>query len=399
MNNKSSIQTFCVKESKDNKTTSPHQLPLYATSSFEMESVDDAIEIFTGKTKGHVYSRYGNPTIDAVGQKVADMESFGLGIDAFGLLTSSGMSAISTLLMSLLNAGDEIITQGNLYGGTTELFQKIISKQGVKTHFIKFDDEELLKKTLDNNPMCKIIYLETPANPTLSCIDLKAISTLAKSYGIVTIVDNTFCTPYLQQPFKHGIDYIIHSSTKYLNGHGNSIGGVIVGKRNESTHAIWTALKLIGSTTNAWDAWLLNNGLKTLSIRMDKHSENALFLAENLALTDGIGKVNYCGLENNRYYTIAKKQMAQFGGMISFEIDGGKREAVRFIDQLNLCTHAPTLGDVDTLILHPATSSHLNIDQSLRDEYGITDNLVRMSVGIENKTDLLNDIKEALKSI
>lgn len=392
-----SFQTLCVSERKDNKSTDPHQLPIYATSSFKMESTDDAIDIFTGKTKGHVYGRYGNPTIDTVASKIADLESFGTEINAYCYLTSSGMSAISTLMYALAKSGDTILTQGNLYGGTTELFKKVMANHGVKSHFLNFDDLEDLKKAIESDRTIKFIYIETPANPTLAIVDLKALNALAKEFGLITIIDNTFCTPYIQQPLKFGIDFVIHSTTKFLNGHGNSIGGAIVGQRIDLQSNLFTTLKLLGATCNPWDAWLINNGLKTLALRMDKHCSNAMSLASKLVVLDGISKVNYNGLESNPYHELAKQQMNQFGGMISFEVEGNIESAKRFIDALEVCTHAPTLGDVDTLVLHPATSSHLNVDKDLRDQYGITDNLIRMSVGIESINDIYLDVANALQ--
>lgn len=392
-----SFESFCVREHKDTKTTKPHQLPIYATSSFVFEEVEDSIDIFTGKKQGHVYSRYGNPTIDTVAAKVAAMEAFGLNIIPYGFLTSSGMSAISTLIYALCNNGDAVLTQANIYGGTTELFNKVLSRHGIIPVFSNFDDVSLLENVLAANKNIKVIYLETPSNPTLDCVDLKEIATLAKKYNVITVIDNTFCTPYIQQPFKFGIDFVIHSTTKYLNGHGNSIAGAIIGYKEEYLTTIKTSLKLIGSTCNAWDAWLLNNGLKTLPIRMQKHSSNAMAIAIYLNGHQKISKVNYLGLEDHRYHNIAKQQMSLFGGMISFEIAGDMQSALKFINALKLCIQAPTLGDVDTLVLHPATSSHLNVDKQVRESFGITDNLIRISVGIESAEDLIADIENALK--
>lgn len=392
------FQSLCVSEPKDNKTTQPHRLPLYATSSFVMENTEDAISIFKGQKKGHVYSRYANPTIDAVAQKIADLEGFGQDIRTYGYLTSSGMSAISTLMMALVNSGDSILTQGNLYGGTTELFIKAFGPKGIKTLFHNFDDIEGVIKILKIDTSVKVIYLESPANPTLSCIDLKLISSIAREHRVLTVIDNTFCTPYLQRPLDFGIDFVVHSTTKFLNGMGNSISGVIVGQREDYKDRIWQTLKLMGGTCNSWDAWLINNGLKTLTFRMDKHSENALFLAQNLENHPEILKVNYNGLSSHPYHSIAKKQMSDFGGMISFEVNRDLRGTIEFIDQLKLATHAPTLGDTDTLVLHPVTSSHLNVDKALCREYGISENLVRFSVGLEHKQDILDDVLQALES-
>jgi methionine-gamma-lyase len=309
------------------------------------------------------------------------------------------MSAISTVLYACLSAGDGILTQGNLYGGTTELLKKVAQRHGINTYFIDFNDINQIEHAMSSYGEIKMIYLETPANPTLACVDLEYLVGLAKKKGILTMIDNTFCTPYVQQPLKYGIDFVIHSTTKFLNGHGNSISGAIISKRIDLRHRVWETLKLMGATCNPFDAWLLHNGLKTLALRMDKHCNNALYLAQKLKEHDSIERVNYNGLPDNPYHEIAKRQMNQFGGMLSFEIKGDVEMTKQFIDALTICTHAPTLGDVDTLVLHPATSSHLNVDRALRESNGITDNLVRMSVGIEEAEDIYQDVIQALERI
>jgi methionine-gamma-lyase len=391
-----SFETLCVSEIQDHKTTKPHQLPLYATSSFTFDSIEDAIDIFTGKTQGHVYGRYGNPTIDTVASKLSQLEGFGSSLDCYAFLTSSGMSAISTLMYGLLNAGDRILTQGNLYGGTTELFLKILSRHQINATLIDFSDLNLVEDYLKTIKDIKLIYIETPANPTMSCVDLSALADLAKKYNVISVIDNTFCTPYLQQPLKHGIDFVIHSTTKYLNGHGNSIAGAIIGHKQELKKDIFVALKLIGSTCNPWDAWLLNNGLKTLILRMDKHSTNAMAIATSLTKNAKVNLVNYNGLPNHPSHMIASKQMSQYGGMLSFEVAGGQSQALKVINKMKIATNAPTLGDVDTLVLHPASSSHLNVDKAIREANGISDGLIRLSVGIESIQDLIEDLDQAI---
>ncbi|MBK9735701.1 MAG: aminotransferase class I/II-fold pyridoxal phosphate-dependent enzyme [Saprospiraceae bacterium] len=390
------FDSICVKEGSDNRSTKPHQLPIYATSSFEFETMEEGIDIFTGKKSGHVYGRYGNPTIDTVAQKLADLEAFGTGLEAYGFLTSSGMSAISTVFLSLLKSGDTILTQSDLYGGTTELLLKVIGNSGIKTIFMDLTRHDEVEAMLSNNRTIKMLYFETPANPTMRCIDIKIMARIAKKYGAVTCVDNTFCTPVIQQPLSLGIDFVIHSTTKYLNGHGNSIAGVIVGHRAELKKQIWSTLKLLGTTCNPWDAWLINNGLKTLAIRMDRHSHNAMIVAQYLDKHPRVLKVNYNGLPGHEFHQIASAQMKSFGGMLSFEIDGSLNEVLQMLNKLRFCTLAPTLGDVDTLVLHPATSSHLNVDKAQREANGISDGLVRLSVGIENVDDIIDDLCQAL---
>lgn len=393
------LNSYCVKGGKRNESTKAHQLPLYLSSSFVMEDSQEAVDIFTGQKKGHVYSRYGNPTIDTVANKIAYLEGYDLKGETYGFLTSSGMSAITTLMMSTLQSGDAVLTQGNLYGGSTELLKKILSRMGVNTIFTNLQDLDAVEDIIKENGNIRLLYFETPANPTMACIDIEAINIVASRYDVPTAIDNTFCTPYLQRPLSMGTDYVIHSTTKYLNGHGNSIAGAIITANYEASRKIWETLKLNGSTCNPFDAWLLSNGMKTLAIRMDKHSSNAQSIAEYLSQHNKVTHVNYNGLPDHQDHEIAKKQMSQFGGMLSFTVVGGQAEALATIDRLQYCTHAPTLGDVDTLVLHPATSSHLNVDHSIREKNGITDAMVRVSVGIEDVDDLIADFEQALSQL
>lgn len=386
----------CVKEFNDLKTTKPHQLPIYATSSFVFDTIEDGIDIFKGTKKGHSYSRYANPTIDTVGAKIASLECQDMDIEGYAIMTSSGMSAISTLAMGILQSGDKILTQGNLYGGTTELFKKVIGTFGIDTIFTDLKDYDHIDQLLSKDGTIKMLYLETPANPTMACVDIAKIASIAKKYNVVSVIDNTFCTPYLQRPLTMGIDFVIHSTTKYLNGHGNGIAGIIIGTNQDLYHPVWQAMKLIGTNCNPFDAWLINNGIKTLALRMDQHSHNSLALAEYLENHDRISKVNHLGLPSHADHKLALKQMSDWGGMMSFEIDGSVEDGIKFMNKLNFCTLAPTLGDVDTLVLHPASSSHLNIPRELRLANDITDGMIRISVGIEDVSDIIGDVEQAL---
>ena len=392
MKNKS-FNSLCVHELAEKRTTKPHQLPIYATSSFEFTDINQGIDIFTGKSKGHVYGRYGNPTIEAVAEKIALLETHGSDLIAKGVMVSSGMAAISTLVMGCLKSGDKLLTQGNLYGGTTELFLKIFEPLGIEIILMDLGNLELVEEKLKNDPAIKLLYCETPANPTMACVDLSSLATLSKQYNVKTAIDNTFCTPYLQQPLILGIDFVIHSTTKYLNGHGNNIAGVIIGTDMEMMETkIWGAMKLLGTNCNPFDAWLTNNGIKTLALRMDRHSSNALTLAQRLEEHPEVAKVNYPGLPSHSSYKLASKQMSQYGGMLSFELKGGLEAGIALMNRVKFCTLAPTLGDVDTLILHPATSSHLNVDKEIRERNGISDGLIRLSVGIEDVEDIWADL-------
>ncbi|MCH2084391.1 MAG: aminotransferase class I/II-fold pyridoxal phosphate-dependent enzyme [Saprospiraceae bacterium] len=397
MYKKMNFSSLCAKEVKEERTSTPHQLPIYAASTFQFNSIEESMAVFKGEQKGDIYSRFGNPTINGVAQKIANLEAHGSEIDAFGFLCSSGMAAISTLMFSALAPGDKVLTQGNLYGGTTDLLLKILGPLNIQTDIINLQDLDVVEEKLKNDPSIKMIYFETPANPTLDCLPILQLSDMAKRYDCITVADNTFCTPYLQQPFLFGVDFIVHSTTKYLNGHGNSIAGVLVGKEGHPLKAkIFQTLKLIGTNCNSWDAWLINNGMKTLAIRMDKHSENAQKVAEYLSKHPKVIQVNYPGLLDHPDHHLAKAQMRKFGGMLSFELDGGLESGKKFMNHLQFCTLAPTLGDVDTLILHPASMSHINVPPAIRAATGITDGLVRISVGIEAIEDIIQDLEQAI---
>lgn len=390
------LDTKCAKDIPSPDKTHSHIFPIHATSAFTYASIDDSIDVFKGKSEGFVYSRYANPTVQAVENKLASLETHGTDIQAGCILTSSGLSAISTMAMSFVSQGDAVLTQADLYGGTTELLHKVLGKAGVDIITIDLNDESQVESALKANPQIKLIYLETPTNPTLKCIDIAAVAALAKQYKVLTAIDNTFSTFYLQQPFTLGIDIVIYSTTKFLNGHGNSIAGAIIIKEADQRRQVWEVMKLIGTNCNAWDAWLLHNGLKTLAVRMDKHCSNALSLAQHLESHPKVKKVNYPGLTSHATHSAAAKQMSQYGGMLSFEVDGDFKVAVDFMNNTKLCSIAATLGNVDTLLLHPASSSHLNIPKEVRLASGIKDGLIRMSVGIENPEDLIEDINQAL---
>jgi methionine-gamma-lyase len=391
------IDSLTVKERPDNRTVTPHVLPIYATSSFAFESIDQGIEIFKNIESGHAYSRYANPTVDTVAAKIASLETFGLDMEAEAVMTSSGMSAIATLFIGTLKAGDKVLTQGNLYGGTTELL-KLLEPFGVDILFTNFSDKAGVEALLQQHPAIKMVYCETPANPTLACVDIAAISQLAHQYDAWAAIDNTFCSPVLQQPFALGVDFIIHSTTKYLNGHGNSIAGVVLGRDREVMRKqVWRAMKLVGTNCSPFEAWLTYNGLKTLSLRMERHCSNALALAQYLQQHPAVTQVNYPGLSSHPDHKLACTQMPNgFGGMLSFEVRGGYEAGLRCMNGLTFCALAPTLGDVDTLILHPASSSHLNVSKALREANGITDGMIRVSVGIENPADIIADFEKAL---
>ncbi len=392
------FDSLTVKEGSEKRTTSPHVLPIYATSSFDFEDINQGIEIFKNIESGHAYSRYANPTVDTVAAKIAALETHGMDLEASAVMTSSGMSAIATLLLGTLRSGDKVLSQGNLYGGTTELLKNIFAQFGIETVFADLRNLALVESSLKGDAAIKMLYCETPANPTLACVDIAALADLAHQHGAFCAIDNTFATPVLQQPFALGVDFVIHSTTKYLNGHGNSIAGVVIGRDQEIMRkGVWRAMKLVGTNCSPFEAWLTNNGLKTLSLRMERHCSNALAVAQYLEGNPAVLRVNYPGLPSHPDHELASRQMRNgFGGMLSFELRDGLDAGIACMNRISFCSLAPTLGDVDTLILHPASSSHLAVPKEIRLQNGITDGLIRVSVGIENVTDIVADLEQAI---
>jgi methionine-gamma-lyase len=307
---------------------------------------------------------------------------------------------MSTLFLSTLSAGDILVSHYSLYGGTQELMQKLLLEAGIKCILIDVRDAALLEKTIKENAGIKLIHLETPANPTLQCVDIEAICKIAHANNIRVSVDNTVATPYLQQPFALGADFVFHSATKFLNGHGSALNGVLLGKDLAFMNTkVWKWHVLLGGNSNAFDAYLLIQGMKTLEIRMDRHCSNTEKVAQFLDNHPAIEKVNYTGLASHPDHAIAKKQMKQHAPLISFELKGGIDAGKKFIDALEICTRAVSLGTVDTLVSHPATMTHYGIPKEERIKYGITDGLIRMSVGIENFEDIAADLTQALAKV
>ena len=383
-----------------------HTTPIYATSTFTFDSTEEGMERFKSDDKTRIYTRWGNPTFTAAQDVIAALEAHGIKnsdgspLELIAYLHSSGQAAMSTLFLSNLSAGDTLISHYSLYGGTQELMQKILKEAGIKTVLVDVRDLKLLEQTIKENPTTKLIHLETPANPTLQCVDIEAITNIAHQHGVKVSVDNTVATPYLQQPFALGVDYVFHSATKFLNGHGSALHGVLLGKDLEYMKTkVWKWHVLLGGNANAFDTYLLIQGMKTLEVRMDRHCSNAKKVADFLAQHPAIEKVNYTGHASHPEHAIASKQMKQHVPLLSFELKGGLDAGKKFIDALEICTRAVSLGTVDTLVSHPATMTHYGIPRDERIKYGITDGLIRMSVGIENFEDLEWDLTQALAKI
>ncbi|MCP9235495.1 PLP-dependent aspartate aminotransferase family protein [Lewinella sp. JB7] len=377
----------------------PHQIPLVAASSFVFDSIEQGIDIFDGQAPGHIYGRFGNPTVDAVAAKIAALEGYGLEEPCYGLFCSSGMAAIATTLIAVCQEGHKILTHGDLYGGSSSLIDRLAT-QGIQRIDTDIRNSEDVEDKLSEHPDVCVVYVETPSNPTLRCADLSYLADLAHHYGALLVVDNTFATPIVQQPLNHGADIVIHSTTKYMNGHGTGIAGAIV-CRDEALfeERLKPVYRLYGGSGNAWDAWLVLNGLKTLPLRMERHSENAQRVAEYLLQRDKVRQVNYPGLPDHTDCATIGRQMKLHGGMLSFDLHGGLEAGKQFMNRLKFCTLTPTLGDVDTLVLHPATMSHRGIPRDVRLAHGITDGLIRLSVGIEAIEDILDDLDQALTGL
>lgn len=395
--------SLCVHGGHVMDPTFAHLTPIYASSTFVFESAEQGMNRFKGTEPGYIYSRWGNPSFTEAEQKIAVLETFGLQdsqgrpVQAKALLHASGMAALSTLFFSQLKAGDAVLTHRSLYGGTDELLQKILPPLGVHTLFEDLQDPDAFRRMLESHPELRMLYLETPANPTLQCVDLEASIRLAKEYGLLVAVDNTFATPYLQQPFRYGADFVFHSTTKYLNGHGTAVGGVLVGTDLDQMQGKVTKThRLLGGNSNPFDAFLLTQGMKTLELRMDRHCSNAMSVAHFLEDHPATSRVNYLGLASHPDHAIAMKQMKHPGAMMSFELTGGLEAGKRFINRLRLCIRAVSLGTCDTLVSHPASMTHYGVPREERLASGITDGLIRMSVGIETLSDLLADLQQAL---
>ena len=398
------ISSVAIHASGHENADYSHLTPIYASSTFTFDSAQQGSDRFAGADKTRIYSRWGNPTFTVAEETIAALESFGIS-DADGnplqvkaLLHASGQAAMTTLFFSTLKAGDTVLTHFSLYGGTQELLQKVLGDTGVKTTIVDMRNLNLVENALKNDPTIKLVHIETPANPTIQCVDIEAVTIMAKERGLLVSVDNTFATPYLQQPFKYGVDFVFHSTTKFLNGHGTAIGGVLLGKDLEFMRTrVWKWHALLGGNSNPFDAFLLTQGMKTLEIRMDRHCNNAMKVAEYLVNHPAIAHVNYNGLHSHPDYAVTQKQMRHPGALMSYELKGGLEAGRRFIDALQMCVRAVSLGTLDTLVSHPASMSHFGLQPEERLQYGISEGLIRMSVGIENIADILADLEQALQ--
>ncbi|WP_272006614.1 methionine gamma-lyase [Roseovarius sp. ZX-A-9] len=364
--------------------------PLHLTSTFAFETAEAGGEMFAGERAGHIYSRISNPTTALLEQRIAALE----GAEA-GLGLASGMGAISAAMWTLLAPGDEVILDKTLYGCTFSFMQHGLAKFGITITHVDLTKPENLAAAISQKT--KVVYFETPANPNMRLVDIQAVADIAHASGALVIVDNTYATPYLTQPIKHGADIVVHSATKYLGGHGDVVAGLLVGSEELVSEIRLCGMKdMTGAVMAPFNAMLILRGIKTLELRMDRHCSSAMQVAEMLAQSDAVAEVYYPGLPDFAQHDLAKRQMAQFGGMIAFELKGGMQAGIETMNRLNLITRAVSLGDAETLVQHPASMTHSTYTPEERAAHGISEGLVRLSIGLEGVDDVLDDLAQAL---
>lgn len=367
-----------------------HSEAMYLTSSFVFDSAAQAAARFSGNEPGNIYSRFTNPTVTAFEERLAALENAEACI-----ATSSGMSAILACVMGLLSAGDHIVASRSLFGATVNLFNNILKKFNIETTFVSATDTHSWQAAIQTNT--KLFFLETPSNPLTEVSDIPALAEVAKKSGIWLVVDNCFCTPVLQKPLELGADIVIHSATKYLDGQGRVLGGAVLGKRDVLMDGgIYGFLRTAGPTLSAFNAWVILKGLETLKIRVETHSRNALQLAQWLEFHPNVTRIFYPGLMSHPQYELAKRQQRSGGGIVTFEVRGGKEAAWRVIDSTRLISITANLGDTKSTLTHPATTTHARISQEARDAAGISDGLLRIAVGLESVQDLQADLARGL---
>ena len=389
---------------EEEKFADSHAMPIFATSTFSFPNADTGKARFAGEDEGYIYTRLGNPTVYASEKKLAFLEGFNLlkkGLPVEGHAFSTGMSAIAISLMALTESGSNIVATNPVYGGTNYLVEGILKPYNVSTNFVNTAGEHGLEEVSDAiNDTTRVIYLESPANPNLAICDIQEISKIAKEQEIHVVIDNTFATPVLQRPLELGADISLHSTTKYLNGHGTTVSGILASRLiGEHADKLKFVKKNLGATQSPFDSFLVLNGMKTLPLRIEKHCSNSQILAEYLLEHPKIATVHYPGLSSHPQHALAKKQMSGFGGMISFELKGGLEAGKILMNSVKTMTLAVSLGCIDSLIQHPASMTHASVPRDVRLEGGITDGLVRLSVGIEDPDDLIEDLSQALAKV
>ncbi len=384
-----SLETQAIRAGHKRTQEDEHSMPIFATSSYVFKSAEEASLRFTGQKPGNIYSRFTNPTVSAFQERLALMEK-GERCLAF----ASGMAAIMAVGMALLKAGDHVVCSRSVFGNTVLMFQNYFGKFGVETDFVDLTDAAAWEAAI--KPNTRFLFLETPSNPLIEIADISALADIAHKHGCLLVVDNVFCTPVLQKPLELGADIVVHSATKYIDGQGRCVGGAVVASDEIIEKHIYPYLRTGGSTMSPFNAWVFLSGLETLAVRMKAHCDNAFELAKWLEQQPGIAKVHYPGLQSHAQHELAKRQQSHFGGVVSFELSGGKEHAWKLIDATQMLSITANLGDVKTTITHPATTTHGRLTPEVRAAAGIKDGLVRISVGLENLEDIKNDLLRGL---
>ncbi len=382
------MDTLAIRAGHRRTSEGEHSEPIFATSSYVFTDAAEAAARFSGEQPGNVYSRYTNPTVRTFEERIAALEGAERAV-----ATSSGMSAILSLCMALLKAGDHVVCSRDVFGTTVNLFSKQLSKFGIRTTFVSLSDMAAWERAI--TPETRLLFIETPSNPLSDAVDIRALADLAHDHGAWLAVDNCFCTPALQRPLDFGADFIIHSATKYLDGQGRCLGGVVLGSDELMTEVV-TFLRTAGTTMSPFNAWVFLKGLETLRLRMEAHSANAQALAEWLQQQPAVTRVYYGGLPDHPGHALAAKQQRAFGGVLAFSVKGGRREAWQVIDNTRLLSITANLGDVKTTIVHPATTTHGRLSDEERELAGIGQNLIRVAVGLEDIEDIKADLARGL---
>jgi O-succinylhomoserine sulfhydrylase len=383
------FETRAIRTQTERSQFMEHSTPLYLTSSFVFEDAEDMRASFAEEKERNLYSRFSNPNTTEFVNKIIAMEGA-----EDGYAFASGMSAIYSTFAALLNAGEHIVSCNSVFGSTHSLFTKYFPKWNIETSYFKVNEVDRIESLIQ--PNTKILYAESPTNPAVDILDIELLGKIAKKHNLLFVVDNCFATPYLQNPIKYGADLVIHSATKLIDGQGRVLGGVTVGKA-DLIREVYLFSRNTGPAMSPFNAWVLSKSLETMAVRVDRHCENALNVAEFLESHHSVNFVKYPFLKSHPQYEIAKRQMKQGGNVVAFEVNGGIEAGRKFLDALKLCSLSANLGDTRTIVTHPASTTHGKLSESERLETGISDGLVRVSVGLENVEDIINDLKQALE--
>ncbi len=381
--------TQAVRAGQERTHENEHSEPIFPTSSFVFSSAAEAAARFSGEQPGNIYSRFTNPTVRTFEQRLARLE----GAECC-VATASGMSAILATCLGILKTGDHIVSSRSIFGTTTVLFTNFMAKLGIETTFVELSDLDAWQQAIQKNT--RLLFLETPSNPLTEIVDIKALSEISKQHGCLLAVDNCFCTPALQLPIKLGADIVIHSATKYIDGQGRCMGGAVCGTEEIVGTDVYSFLRTAGPTMSAFNAWVFLKGLETLDIRMKAHSHNALAIAQWLEQQPQVARVYHPGLESHPQHQLAKNQQSGFGGLLSFELKGGKDAGWAMIDATQICSITANLGDTKTTITHPATTTHGRLTPEQRQQSGIADGLIRIAVGLEDIDDIKQDLARGM---